>query len=288
MTCALRCFLLIALVLLPSAATAQILRVEQMNAAQIAALDRRKTAVLLWGGILEEHGPYLPAFTDGYMNEYLARKVAEVIAARPGWVVLLFPPVPLGADTAESIGGLRHFPGSYGVRADTLQAVFVDLASAVGEQGFQWVFLVHGHGAPAHIRALDAAASHFNAQYSGRMVHLSGLAEVRGKCNAVVERQLTAAALAEDARSLHAGAWETSVMLALRSDLVDPAYRDARPLPATGLEESARVARTLEWPGYFGSPRVATRAIGDECLEAMSAAYTSAALRVLDAASKPR
>lgn len=96
MTNPLRCLVLIAFVLAPSAVTAQILRVEQMNSARIAGLDRQKTAVVLWGGILEEHGPYLPTFTDGYMNEYLARKVAEAIAARPGWAVLLFPPVPLG------------------------------------------------------------------------------------------------------------------------------------------------------------------------------------------------
>lgn len=78
------------------------------------------------------------------------------------------------------------------------------------------------------------------------------------------------------------------MLLALRNDLVDPAYRDARPVTAVGLAASAQVARKPGWPGYFGSPRVATRAIGEECLDAMSAAYTSAALRILDDASKPR
>jgi creatinine amidohydrolase len=204
-------------------------------------------------------------------------------------------PVPLAYSTralavsrnrTSNIGGLRQFPGSYSVRADRLQAVFVDLASAIGERGFRWVFLVHGHGAPAHMRALDTAAAHFNSHYSGHMVHLSGLPDVWGKCSAVVERRLPAAALAEDAQSLHAGAWETSVLLALRSDLVEPAYRDARPLPAAGLIASGQVARTPGWPGYFGSPRIATRAIGDECLEVMSAAYTNSALRIIDDASK--
>jgi hypothetical protein len=76
------------------------------------------------------------------------------------------------------------------------------------------------------------------------------------------------------------------VLLALRSDLVDPAYRHARPLPAAGLEASAKVARTPGWPGYFGSPRLATCAIGDDCLEVMSAAYTITALRIIDDVSK--
>jgi creatinine amidohydrolase/Fe(II)-dependent formamide hydrolase-like protein len=127
------------LVLAPSLSAAQVFHVEQMNSSQM--LDRQKTAVLLWGGILEAHGPYLPASTDGYINDYLTRRLAEAITARPGWVVVLrFPPVPLGTATAESIGGLRQFPGSYGVREATLRAIFVDLGSA----------------------ALDAAAGHFN------------------------------------------------------------------------------------------------------------------------------
>jgi hypothetical protein len=39
--------------------TAQILRIGEMNTQQIHALDLPKTVVLIPGGILEEHGPYL-------------------------------------------------------------------------------------------------------------------------------------------------------------------------------------------------------------------------------------
>ena len=49
-----------------SPAFAQIYHVKDMNTEQIKALDREKTVVLLPGGILEEHGPYLPSFSDGY------------------------------------------------------------------------------------------------------------------------------------------------------------------------------------------------------------------------------
>ena len=45
-------------------ASAQIYRVAEMNTDQIRALDRETTIVLLPGGILEQHGPYLPSFTD--------------------------------------------------------------------------------------------------------------------------------------------------------------------------------------------------------------------------------
>jgi len=111
--------LVLAVALLPGPASAtQVFHVEHMNTSQIAALDRQKTAVLLWGGILEEHGPYLPCFTDGYINEYLTRKLAEAIAARPGWAVLDFrrcrwaPPRP----TALAGGGSSPAPMAYARR----------------------------------------------------------------------------------------------------------------------------------------------------------------------------
>ena len=45
---------------------AQVVRIAEMNTRQIRALNLQKTVVLIPGGILEEHGPYLPSYTDGY------------------------------------------------------------------------------------------------------------------------------------------------------------------------------------------------------------------------------
>jgi hypothetical protein len=46
------------------------LRLAEMNADQVRALDHEKTVILIPGGIPEEHGPYLPVYTDGYANRY--------------------------------------------------------------------------------------------------------------------------------------------------------------------------------------------------------------------------
>jgi len=66
----------------PAVANARVLDVGELSTEQIQSLDRRRTVVLLEGGILEEHGPYLPSFSDGYQSEYVAKKVANAIAAR--------------------------------------------------------------------------------------------------------------------------------------------------------------------------------------------------------------
>src|SRR6266545_4080612 len=105
--------ILVLAVLVPAVpGRAQVRDIREMNTEQIRALDRAKTAVIIPGGILEEHGPYLPSYTDGYVNERLARDLADAIVARPGWGALMFPPIPLGSGGANEIGGKYRFPGT--------------------------------------------------------------------------------------------------------------------------------------------------------------------------------
>ena len=138
--------LFIGVTMFASHAFAQIYYVKDMNTEQIKALDREKTVVVLPGGILEEHGPYLPSFTDGYIAERRTEYLANAIVEKPGRKVLIFPIVPLGAAPANVVGQKYVFPGSYSVRPSTLRAIFMDLATDLGEQGFHWIFLVQAHG----------------------------------------------------------------------------------------------------------------------------------------------
>lgn len=155
---------------------ARVHHVAAMTAPEIAALDPARTVVLLPGGVIEEHGPYLPTFTDGYLNERLTTKLAATIAARkPGWHVLIFPTIPLGTGGANEIGGRMTFPGSYGVRFETLRAVYLDLATSLGDGGFRNIFVLQDHGSPLHNRALDEAGAYFRDAFGGRFVNLTGL-----------------------------------------------------------------------------------------------------------------
>ena len=149
-----------------------------MNTAQIEALNKSKTVVLIPGGIVEEHGTYLPSFTDGYWNEKLTDTIAKAISTQPGWNVVIFPTIPLGNSGANDVGKKYSFPGTYTVRFETLRAIFMDIAMELGQQGFEHVFIIHGHGAPNHLRALDHASDFFNETYNGKMVNLMGLKQV--------------------------------------------------------------------------------------------------------------
>lgn len=271
--------IIVALALLAcGSASAQIYRLAEMNTEQIRALDRHKTVVLLPGGVLEQHGPYLPSFTDGYINEWLTQELAEEIAARPGWSVLVFPIIPLGDGGANEIGGKYVFPGTYGVRVQTLRAVFMDLATELGEQGFRWVFIIHNHGSPLHNQALDQSGDYFRDVYGGRMVNLFGLVPKPAQPAPAV----SAAESRENGIDIHAGMSETSRMLFLRHDIVDPARITAKPLAATSRDELERIAKAADWPGYFGSPRLASAAFGAQVMRYLAAQYNALALAILD------
>jgi creatinine amidohydrolase len=270
--------LIVAFFLFHITANAQIYRIAEMNTRQIRNLNREKTVVLLPGGILEEHGPYLPSFTDGYWNERVTNDLAKAIAAKSGWSAVIFPTIPLGNSGANDIGGKYSFPGTYAVRFSTLRAIFMDLATEIGEQGFKWIFIIHGHGAPNHNRALDQASDYFRETYGGHMVNLIGLMPVISAW----EGKKTEKERKEDGLAIHAGMDETSMVLFLRPELVNPKYKTAKPQSGDKMEDLTRIAQSKDWQGYFGSPRLASRSQYAKGWQIAYKEAISTALKILD------
>ena len=270
--------LFIGLTVFAGKAFAQIYHVQDMNTEQIKTLDRAKTVVLLPEGILEEHGPYLPSGADGYITERRTQDLANAIVERSGWKVLIFPLIPLGTGPANTIGRKYAFPGSYSVRPSTLRSIFMDLGTDLGEQGFRWIFVVNSHLGPSHNRILNQAGDYFHDVYGGHMVNLQGLiyqGRVGSDTRSDEEQR-------EDAGSTHAGESETSLLLFLRPDLVSPAYKDAEPVTARDQKHRIEIAKANDWPGYWGSPRLATAAAAAARWKVGSARQVELALKILD------
>jgi creatinine amidohydrolase/Fe(II)-dependent formamide hydrolase-like protein len=282
-----RVLFLIVFVLQPSVSIkAQVYRVAQMNTEQIRALDRARTVVILTGGILEQHGPHLPSFTDGYSNEWLAQRLADAIVERTDMSVLMFPTIPLGHEGANEIGGTHVFPGTYSVRRTTLRAVFMDLATELGEQGFRSIFVVHGHGAPYHNLMLDQAGAYFRDTYGGKMVHLRGLmptAEQLARLKLTPPNLNLSESAAREIGNMdeHAGFDETSRLMFLRGDLVSPVYAQLEPRTTNNPDEFFARARVDRWPGYLSSPRLANAHYGALLQQYRSAHDNALALAIL-------
>lgn len=258
---------------------ANIFRLKELNTTQIGSFDKSRIVVLIPGGILEEHGPYLPSFTDGYWNEKLTDTIAKAIAARMDRDVLIFPTIPLGNSGANEVGLKYSFPGTYTVRFETLRAIFMDIATELGEQGFKNIFIIHGHGAPNHQRALDQTADYFNETYQGKMVNLMGL-------NPIIlnwfDAPKTIQQQKEDGFTIHAGMAETSSMLYLVPHLVDSNYKHATPFAGNSMEELIEIGKNPQWKGYFGSQRIATPQYGQDAWNRNSKMFTQYVLDVLD------
>lgn len=253
-----------AVVLIASAASSssQVLRLAEMNTRQIAALDRSKTVIIMPGGVMEQHGPYLPSFSDGYMNEWWSERLAANVSKRRGWKAVIFPMMPLGDGGANEIGFKYVFPGSYGIRINTLRSVYMDLGTEFGEQGFKWIFVVSAHGSPMHNLALDQAGDYFHDTYGGHMINMFGL--VFGDSP---DPELPGPRQKENGIDIHSGASETSRILFLRPNLVDAAYKRATPITVSNPADLSRFAAKDGWPGYFGSPRAATAVFGKRLME---------------------
>ena len=279
---------LVCCLVVTSAAHAQVLRVAEMNTAQIRALDRSKTVVFLTGGMMEEHGPYLPAFTDGLLSERLAGELLKAfVEKKPGWTALVLPAINIGASGYNEFGGHYVFPGTYAARPSTLRALFMDLAEDLGEQGFRRIFVVHVHGSPHHIGALDDAGDYFRDIYGGQMVNLWGLLPVIGGWGRAVAG-LSDAIKKEEGASFHAGMDEHSLMLHLRPELVTPGYKSAPIVTGATPQASLEIARRADWPGYLGSPRQASAEVGERIWTSFAAAAVDHMLKILDGADPRR
>jgi len=250
-------FPLLAILLFAASAQAQVLRFADLNTREIESLDRAKTVLILPGGILEEHGPYLPAGTDGLFNARLSEDLAASIARQPGWKAVVLPMIPLGAGAANEIGRKYTFPGSVTVLPSTLRAVFMDLGDQLGQQGFRWILVVHGHGDPAHNRMLDDAADYFHDTYGGVMLNVFGYVWAMNLQDFRTPEERQKDGLAE-----HASMTETSVILALSPASVAQGFQSAPPKSGHSMEDLQKISGAADWPGYFGSPGLASPELG--------------------------
>jgi len=234
-------------------------RLEELSTPGLDALDRERTVVILSVSPLETHGPHLPLGVDAFTARHFAEAIAErVVASRPGFTVVLAPTLYLGSFTFDTVGTVA-------VRQRLVRDVVVDYGRALARAGFRHILVSNGHGGPGHLVALEEAAAIVSRRHRVTMASFTGHLAwefLRGRLLPQIEaglgRRLSPAereAFSEDA---HGGWWETSLMLALRPDLVDDGYRT---LPAARY--SLRERLVPNYPlrhggqGYVGHPAMA-------------------------------
>lgn len=235
-------------------------KLEELSTTGLDKLDRERTAMIITVSPLEQHGPHLPLGVDAFTAQHFARMLAErIVAERPGWEVVLAPPLYLGSFTFDHVGTVN-------VRQRVVRDALLDYGSALARAGFRYLLVANGHAGPGHVVALEEAARRVSRRHGVVMASFTGHLAwefLRGKylpqVEAALGRPLTDTereAFSEDA---HGGWWETSMMLLLRPDLVDDGYKDLPPARYSAMER-LRPNYPLKngGQGYVGHP-----ALGD-------------------------
>jgi creatinine amidohydrolase len=230
-----------------------------------AALKSGKPVVaILPCGATEAHGPHLPLNTDVLISEGMAAHALPLLAAR-GYAATVLPPVAYAPANYAAA-----FAGTITIGAATAKAVLVDIASCLKDQGFACLALANSHFDPANVAMLREAAQEIRAL--GLPVAFPDF----------TRRKLAQTLTAEfQSGACHAGQYETSLVMAVRPDLVDDAARRAlADNPASLTEAFAKGATTFHEAGgpeaYFGYPRQATVEEGAASFRTMAAALVSA------------
>ncbi len=247
------------------------LRLHEMTRVEVNAIAPRAIA-LLPTGATEQHGPHMPTGTDTFAVEHIARRAAALVSAAAPVVVT--PTLPFG-----SSGHHLAFGGTMSVSTETYYRLVSDLVESLIISGFKRVFILNGHGGnnelvqlvardlalklPVNIAASSYWVTAWDALVDGKAHELGNLPG-------------------------HAGAFETSLVLALQPHLVReprPHRGDAGPGNPSSFYPPVRIERHGSWQevdGYSDSPDRATAEHGRRFLEIATAEVATALRRFYD------
>ncbi|HEY3416750.1 MAG TPA: creatininase family protein [Armatimonadota bacterium] len=186
-------------------------------------------------GCLEKHGDHLPLGTDVYHAEAVVARAAE-----------MEPVVEFPTQYFTQIEEGKHWPGAFCAGSRLMYDVLERVCGEIARNGFQKIVFFNGHGGNGYF------LPHFSYMRLERrypytlFLYRNGspaIAEVAGWD-----------AIKETEHDGHAGELETSVMLALRPDLVHMDLPNKDSGPATGRLQHLKDMRTgFNW--YADNPK---------------------------------
>ncbi len=200
-----------------------LLRWETLSKSRFDRIDRASAVVVVTCSPLEVHGPHLPLGADVFEGDGLAERCLRLLPERH-WS-RSFLKLPFLYTAADSVPQ----PGSIAFRTSTIVSVIEDLGRSLAAQGFRNVLVSNFHGSPRHFLAIETGCdrvsratgirmlSIFSAMLSRLGVAGSDLGDVLGQLPGVEKSDFDG--------DTHAGLVETSQLLALHPEWVDPGYQ---------------------------------------------------------------
>lgn len=231
----------------------------RMTAEELRAKAEADAIVVLPVASTEQHGPHLATGVDDILCSEICRRTAERLETE-GVPVVVAP--TLWAGLAE-----HHvaFGGSFTLSLATYQALLRDLCRSIVRAGFKRIIIVNGHG--GNMSALNA--------FSAELTREVGAPIPIATYWLLAEEAF--GSILEDQRSiLHACEGETSMMMAVRPELVDRSRLGEAVGPQAQRAGSVlnqplhrwRSFKELTPTGVFGDARRASPEKGESLFEA--------------------
>jgi creatinine amidohydrolase len=225
----------------------------EMTFPLLRQVPRDTTVVVAPIGACEQHSQHLPTITD----TVLVTGVAEGVERRLPREVLLLPTLWFGASAHH-----LRFGATLSAEVDTHIDMLCDLLTPLLDDGHQHILILNGHG--GNIDTMQVALRLLQPDYQDRILTAASYWDLAAK---------ELAALAEGPRKNmgHACEFETSMMLALRPDLVRrDAIKNDPPRDDTvlrGLYVAEDMFQRTDH-GAVGYPELATAEKGQRFLNA--------------------
>ncbi len=203
--------------------------------------------VLVPFGSTEQHGRHLPVGTDAILGDELGEALAERLEA------FLAPTMRLGCSDHH-----LAFPGTISLAEETFRRVVNDIIRSLSRQGFKKIVLVPTHG--GNFKPLAEAVNHLAPIPGVKVIAYTDLAGLIG----ATFKQSGEMGISPAQSGGHAGEWETSLLLALRPELVkmDQAVEGFVGELAEAMAKVFKGIHTLDDNGILGDPRPATADAG--------------------------
>lgn len=231
----------------------------ELTRTDLAALAPRSLAIVPLGAT-EQHGPHLPTGTDFFHAEWVARRAASRAADRISLVVT--PTLPFGSSEHHvPFGGTISLPTTVYYEAVTA------IVDSLIRDGFRKIFLVNGHG-----------GNHELIQLVARDVALRQPVAVAAASwwNAAWDVMVAAGAHEVGRLPGHAGGFETSLVMAMRPELVASPLPDRPPTSSPpdvrfpGLIREERHGFWQSIDGFSDGPGLASAEAGNRWLDVAS------------------
>jgi creatinine amidohydrolase len=218
------------------------MKVHEMTSPQLRRVLRDQVVVVAPIAACEQHSRHLPTFTD----TILVTAVAEGVEQRQPAQVLLLPTLWLGASSHH-----LRFGATLSAEVDTHITLLCDLLTPLLEDGYQRVLVLNGHG--GNIDTMQVALRRLQPRFRDRQLSAASYWDLAAK---------ELAALAEGARKSmgHACEFETSMVWALRPDLVNREEIEDDPLTEDPVLRGLFLAEDMKQRtdhGAVGFPKLA-------------------------------